>query len=591
MNNARLLTTQSNRSAVSFSLKVGGEVLPTSLEVTGITVLKEVNRIPMAKLVILDGDPAEQDFEVSNEDWFVVGNKIEIFMGDLNDELLIFKGFIVKLQMIVRENATHLEVDCRDAVYRMTLHRQSRFFENKTDSNLAERILAEYNINNKITSTPYRHPQIVQYDVTDWDFVIMRMDFNGMLTIVEDGTFKAAPPDFEQEVSLNLEYGATVIEFDGELEVRNQFEQVITRSWDPATQKIIEVDASEPNIQHNGNLSGKEIASANRPPTERAAQQRAAQEQPATIVHRHGGRVATDELQTWANARLLKDRLSRTRGRVQFEGFNGVKPGDIITLGGFGDRFNGPVYVAGVRQELYEGTWLTDVEFGLSPEWFAAKVKIEAPPAAGMLAGVHGLQAGVVTQIEGDPDQEHRIRVRYPIVDDQDPGIWARVATLDAGSGRGTVFRPEVRDEVIVGFINNDPRDPVVLGMLQSSGKAAPFAATRENNEKGYVSRSGIRLVFHDEENKSAIELKTPSGNQLLISDENQGITLSDQHGNTIRMDKNGISLNSPTAVKINAEKGELESHSRNLSIVFTGEASLSGGSSLKLGATRIDIN
>lgn len=574
MKNATLLPTPS-RNVISYTLKVNGEVLPTSLELTGISVLKEINKIPMAKLVVLDGNPAKQDFEISNEDWFVVGNEIEIFMGDLSDERLIFKGVIIKLQMIVRHSAAHLEVDCRDAAYRMTLRRQSRFFENSTDSDLAAQVLTEYEINSEITATEYSHSELVQYDVSDWDFMIMRLDCNGMTTIVDNGTLKAGPPDFAQEATLNLEYGSTVIEFDGALELRNQFEQVKIRSWNHTTQKIVEIDGLEPDIQQNGNLSGNEIASANGT---------------APTVHRHGGKIDTGEMQAWANARLLKDRLSRTCGRVQFEGLNGIKPGNIITLDGFGDRFNGPVYVAGVRHELYEGTWLTDVEFGLSPEWFAEKVKVEPPPAASMLASVHGLQTGVVTQIEGDPEREHRIRIRYPIVNEQAAGIWARIATLDAGSDRGTFFRPEVKDEVIVGFINGDPRDPVVLGALHSSGKAAPFTATRENNEKGYVSNSGIRLIFHDEKKKSAIDIETPNGNQLLISDEEQAIIFTDQHGNNIRMDKNGISLNSIKAVKINAKK-EIQNECANLKIKASGQASLSGGSNLKLAATRIDIN
>ena len=56
-------------------------------------------------------------------------------------------------------------------------------------------------------------------------------------------------------------------------------------------------------------------------------------------------------------------------------------------------------------------------------------------------------------------------------------------------------------------------------------------------------------------------------------------------------MDKNGISLDSVKAVKINAKKGEFQSDSRNLKIKATAKASLSGGSNLKLAATRIDIN
>ncbi len=69
---------------------------------------------------------------------------------------------------------------------------------------------------------------------------------------------------------------------------------------------------------------------------------------------------------------------------------------------------------------------------------------------------------GIVTDIE-DPDGEHRVKVRVPVINSSEQGIWARVAMPDAGDGRGLFFRPEVDDEVIVGCIQNDPRHMIIL--------------------------------------------------------------------------------------------------------------------------------
>ena len=68
-------------------------------------------------------------------------------------------------------------------------------------------------------------------------------------------------------------------------------------------------------------------------------------------------------------------------------------------------------------------------------------------PAAGLAPAVHGLQVGIVTELTGDPDNEHRIRVKVPLAGMDEQGVWARVATLDAGDQRGTVFRPEKDDD------------------------------------------------------------------------------------------------------------------------------------------------
>ena len=44
--------------------------------------------------------------------------------------------------------------------------------------------------------------------------------------------------------------------------------------------------------------------------------------------------------------------------------------------------------------------------------------------------------------------------------------IWARMIFEDAGNNRGKIFWPEKDDEVIIGFLNSDPRNPIVLGSL-----------------------------------------------------------------------------------------------------------------------------
>ncbi len=132
-------------------------------------------------------------------------------------------------------------------------------------------------------------------------------------------------------------------------------------------------------------------------------------------------------------------------------------------------------------------------------------------------------------------------------------GVWARVATLDAGDQRGTVFRPEKDDEVVLGFFHADPAQPVVLGMLHSSAKAPPITPTDDNDEKGLVSRSKVALRF-DDKKKVAI-LETPGGNRLTLSDDDGGIKLEDQNGNSIVLNRDGIALASgKKAVTIKAK-------------------------------------
>jgi uncharacterized protein involved in type VI secretion and phage assembly len=125
------------------------------------------------------------------------------------------------------------------------------------------------------------------------------------------------------------------------------------------------------------------------------------------------------------------------------------------------------------------------------------------------------------------------------------------MASLDAGKERGYFFRPEIGDEVIVGFVNGDPRFAVVLGMLHSSNKPAPVPATDTNHIKGLVTRSKMKTMF-DDENK-VMKMETPAGNFIELSEKDKAITIQDQHGNMIKMESAGITIKSAKDIKMEA--------------------------------------
>ena len=161
---------------------------------------------------------------------------------------------------------------------------------------------------------------------------------------------------------------------------------------------------------------------------------------------------------------------------------------------------------------------------------------------------VSGLQIGVVVSNE-DPDGEERVRVRMPLLSTDEDGTWARVASLDAGDERGFFFRPEIDDEVVLGFLNDDPREAVILGMLHSSAKAAPLKGSDDNDEKVYQSRSKMKLYF-DDKNK-VLQLETPAGNKITLSEQDKALKLQDQNGNKIEMTSDGIKIESVKALQL----------------------------------------
>jgi len=290
---------------------------------------------------------------------------------------------------------------------------------------------------------------------------------------------------------------------------------------------------------------------------------------------RHGA-VSEPEAQAWADAQWLKSRLSKVSGHVKCEGIGTVNPGDTIALQGVGDRYNGHVFVSGVLQsfDMIEG-WKTHLQCGSADRWLAEERPKAAAPAGALVPSVAGLQIGVVVSNE-DPDGEHRVRVRLPLVNAQDDGTWARVAAPDAGDNRGFFFRPEVGDEVAVGFLDEDPRQAVILGMLHSSAKSAPLEGSNDNHQKVYQSRSKIRLFFDDD--KKTVIVETPGGNRLTLDDDKKTAKLEDQHGNVLEMGQSGVRLESKKSLTLKA--------GTELKVESGTSLGVKGGTTLKLEGT-----
>jgi len=107
----------------------------------------------------------------------------------------------------------------------------------------------------------------------------------------------------------------------------------------------------------------------------------------------------------------------------------------------------------------------------------------------------------------------------------------------------------------VLGYFNNDPCHPVIIGSLYSSKRKAPYDLTKENNTKAIVTRSKLKLEF--EEEKKIITVETPGGNKIVISDDDKSILVEDQNSNKVKLGSDGISLDSPKDITINA-KGKI---------------------------------
>lgn len=218
-----------------------------------------------------------------------------------------------------------------------------------------------------------------------------------------------------------------------------------------------------------------------------------------------------------------------------------LKVGDTLELKGVGVRFSGKTLVTGLRQQVTTEGWESILQIGLDADWFHQRPQVRDSPAAGLLPGINGLQIGVVEAFEEDPGNEFKLKVKVPAFGAEGGIVWARWATPDAGNERGFFFRPESGDEVVVGFINDDPRQAVALGALFSSKNTVPVDVAEENPQKGLFTKKKYQLLFHEEDEK--VILSTSDDNSLTINEADGIIELADANDNKITLDENGVKI------------------------------------------------
>jgi uncharacterized protein involved in type VI secretion and phage assembly len=194
---------------------------------------------------------------------------------------------------------------------------------------------------------------------------------------------------------------------------------------------------------------------------------------------------------------------------------------------------------------------------------------VVAPPASGLLPGIGGLQIGVVLKLDGDPLNAQRIQISLPVTQAQTQGVWARLIQGYASNGFGAFFLPEVGDEVIVGFLNDDPCHPVVIGAVYSANHVPPYAIEAANDTKAIVTRARHVIAF-DEKNKT-VTITTPGKNKVVFDDTAQSILLQDQHNNSVKLSEAGIACDSPYDITLTAQ-GSIRM-SANVSIELTAQA------------------
>lgn len=223
-----------------------------------------------------------------------------------------------------------------------------------------------------------------------------------------------------------------------------------------------------------------------------------------------------------------------------------IVAGGQVTLEEVGSKLAGTYYVTevihdfGVRQEA-----LTTFRCGGHRH---PPARLGTGPGEPDSWGRSGLVLGVVTNVN-DEENLGRVKVRFPSLGDDAESDWARVVIPGVGKDRGLDLRPEVNDEVVVGFERGDVRFPFVLGGVWSGKHPPPEADTSDDGvvvRRQIVSRVGHAITFSD----------GPTG--TAADDPERYVEIALAHGKTtVKIAEDHIKIEAPSGHPITIESGD----------------------------------
>lgn len=188
----------------------------------------------------------------------------------------------------------------------------------------------------------------------------------------------------------------------------------------------------------------------------------------------------------------------------------------------------------------------------------------------------NGIVIGLVIDLK-DEENIGRVKVKYPHLEDQ-PSDWARIAAPMAGSKRGTFFRPEVGDEVLVAFEHGEPRCPYIIGALWSKADPPPpnIGDAAANDVRVIVSRSDHMIVLDDTPGKEKIVIVDKDNKRKVIIDSaNSKIEVICDQGN----------------VEVKAATGDVKVEAVNVSVKATAELKLEATGNVTIKGAMVNIN
>ncbi|MGH2733825.1 MAG: VgrG-related protein [Actinomycetota bacterium] len=470
-------------------------------------------------------------------------------------EKLISKAEVTALEAEFEPAGTLSIIRGLDQSHRLFRGRRTESYQNTTYSDIAKKVARRANIApGTIDPTTQVFAHVSQGNVSDWEFLKDLARKVGYEVTALDGKLDFRKPTkasggpasgtLRTENPLQLTLGANLLRFRSVVTSSEQVKEVKVRAWDVTGKKAL--IGSAPGETGSVTLSVK--------PTELAGKF-------GDPIHIGVDTPYESQAEVDAAAKALAEEIAGS-----FAAFDGVargnpklKAGTAVSLGLAGKPFDGR-YTLTTTRHVYDSLEGYTTWFTVSGRQDRSLLGL-ASGGNGSAArrGIEGVVPAIVTNAR-DPQNLCRVKLKFPWMSDTFETDWVRTVQPGAGAGRGTMILPEVNDEVLVAFEHGDIRRPYVLGGLYNGvdkppSTPSPLIDANSGNVdlRGFVSRTGHRLLFSDARGKEHVELQTGGGKFVVLLDKaNTAIEITSGGKVTIK-GSGDVEITSDANVKLKA--------------------------------------
>ena len=536
------------------------------------------------------------DLSLTDSALFDVGKTVEIHMGYVGNLHPMMLGEITAVSPSFPEGgAPTLTVTGYDKSHRLRHNQGSKLFvEGVNDSAVAAQIAAQNFLIPVVDPAPYpprNHPQ----GGSDWALLkeLARRNFFELNVHWDKLYFRFPRPQTEMIV---LERGKNLNSFSPRLSTSGQAGIQVVRGYDHQLAQNILV--AIPALTLGSDLDNM---------VERLG---------SSFVDKLislGKKVAHHEsVNGYIEAGILAESLLRQLLEGLYEGSGScvgipeLRAGKMIEVRGVGKRFSGKYRLSKVNHTINQSGYQCRFEISQKDNYLLQSLrhKVEETDPPNQQPTISGVVVGTVdTNLDLDPEGpglEGKVRVSLHGLD---TSVWARVATLMAGDGKGTYFLPDPGDDVLVAFKNGNINDGYIIGSLWN-GVAQPIERNLGLNEKKIIqTKTGMQLMFDETPGQETvvvqaatasptgpppqarIRLQTGEANSLEMTQQTGTVAISANQGNTLELAPTGVTAASDTGITLNVGSG-----TSTVEVTPDAITAALGGSSVEITADGITI-